>query len=221
MQTGGPSPAPVQRAPRSPARAGRADTQTACRLRATNSARRNRTRSVSRRHRLTSLTMNGMDAVIQIRNGAVKGFSIYADKSRGCAERLPLRASSDAFHSAPKIRKREVVPVNQGFLRFCESFAAARRRPNCTAAGRFPLVPANAGTQPGLPRAREMSERSPDCAARNPGLTARLAPDFVSLNLGYACLRPAEASLQMPWRPMTARHAPRRAGDQTLHFHKI
>jgi len=29
MQTGGPSPAPVQRAPRSPARAGRADTQTA------------------------------------------------------------------------------------------------------------------------------------------------------------------------------------------------
>jgi hypothetical protein len=29
MQTGGPSPAPVQRAPRSPARAGRADAQTA------------------------------------------------------------------------------------------------------------------------------------------------------------------------------------------------
>jgi hypothetical protein len=49
--------------------------------------------------------MNGMDAVIQIRNGAVKGFSIHADKSRGCAERLPLRASPDAFHSAPKIRK--------------------------------------------------------------------------------------------------------------------
>ena len=130
MQTGGPSPAPVQRAPRSPARAGRADTQTACRLRATNSARRNRTRSVSRRHRLTSLTMNGMDAVIQILNGAVKGFSIYADKSRGCAERLPLRASPDAFHSTLKIRKSEVVPVNQGFLLFCESFAAARRRPN-------------------------------------------------------------------------------------------
>ena len=86
MQTGGPSPAPVQRAPRSPARAGRADTQTACRLRATNSARRNRTRSVSRRHRLTSLTMDGMDAVIQILDGAVKCFSIYADKTRGCAE---------------------------------------------------------------------------------------------------------------------------------------
>ena len=133
MQTGGPSPAPVQRAPRSPPRAGRADTQTACRLRATNSARRNRTRSVSRRHRLTSLTMNGMDAVIQIRNGAVKGFSIYADKSRGCAERWPLRASPDAFHSTLKIRKREVVPVNQGFLRCTNLFAAARRRPNCTA----------------------------------------------------------------------------------------
>jgi hypothetical protein len=56
--------------------------------------------------------MNGMDAVIQIRNGAVKGFSIYADKSRGCAARLPLWASPDAFHSILKIRKSEVVPVN-------------------------------------------------------------------------------------------------------------
>jgi hypothetical protein len=69
-----------------------------------------------------------MDAVIQILNGAVKGFSIYADKSRGCAGRLPLRASPDAFHSALKIRKSEVVPVNQGFLCFCESFRG------CTAA---------------------------------------------------------------------------------------
>ena len=155
MQTGGPSPAPVQRAPRSPARAGRADTQTARRLRATNSARRNRTRSVSRRHRLTSLTMNGMDAVIQIRARAVKGFSIYADKSRGCAERLPLCASPDAFHSIPKIRKSEVVPVNKGFLCCANLCGAARLLPNCTAAGRFPLVPANAGTKSGFPRARE------------------------------------------------------------------
>jgi len=65
--------------------------------------------------------MSGMDAVIQIRNGAVKGFLIYADKSRGCAARLPLCASPDAFHSTVKIRKREVVPVNQGFLCCCES----------------------------------------------------------------------------------------------------
>jgi hypothetical protein len=187
MQTGGPSPAPVQRAPRSPARAGRADTQTARRLRATNSARRNRTRSVSRRHRLTSLTMNGMDAVIQIRARAVKGFSICADKTWGYAARFPLNASPDAFHSTLKIRKREVVPVNRGFLCCANLCAAARRRPNCTAARRFPLVPANAGTQSGFPRAREMSERSPDCATRNPGLTSRLAPDFVSLNPGYAC----------------------------------
>jgi hypothetical protein len=77
--------------------------------------------------------MNGMDAVIQIRNGAVNGFSIYADKSRACAERLPLRASPDAFHSALKIRKNEVVPVNQGFLCCANLCAAARRRPNCTA----------------------------------------------------------------------------------------
>jgi hypothetical protein len=60
--------------------------------------------------------MNGMDAVIEILNGAVKGFSFYADKSWGCAERLPLCASPDGFHSTLKIRKREVVPVNQGFL---------------------------------------------------------------------------------------------------------
>ena len=134
--------------------------------------------------------MSGMEAVIQIRNGAVKGFSIYADKSRGCAERLPLCACPEAFHSTPKIRKSEVVPVNQGFLCCANLCAAARRRANCTAAGRFPLVPANAGTQSGFPRAREMSERSPDYAARNPGLTARLASDFVSLNPGYACYRP-------------------------------
>jgi hypothetical protein len=71
-----------------------------------------------------------MDAVIQIRNGAVKGFSIYADKSRGCAERVPLCASPDAFHSALKIRKSEVVPVDQGFLCCANVFGAARRRPN-------------------------------------------------------------------------------------------
>jgi hypothetical protein len=77
--------------------------------------------------------MNGMDAVIQIRNRAVKGFSIYADKSWGCAARSPLRASADALHSTSKIPKREVVPVNQGFLCRANLFGAARRRPNCTA----------------------------------------------------------------------------------------
>ena len=54
-------------------------------------------------------------------HGAVKGFSIYADKSWGCAARFPLRASPDAFHSTLKIRKSEVVHVNQGLIRFCES----------------------------------------------------------------------------------------------------
>src|ERR1700692_3343340 len=38
-----------------------------------------------------------------------------------------------------------------------------------------------------IPACAGMSERIPDCATRNPGLTARLAPDFVSLNPGYAC----------------------------------
>ena len=127
MQTGGPSPAPVQRAPRSPARAGRADTQTACRLRATNSARRNRTRSVSRRHRLTSLTMNGMDPVIQIRAALSKAFRIM-QTNRGVARR---------DSRSPQARTRftpiqsEVVPVNQGFLCRCESLRG------CTAASEW------------------------------------------------------------------------------------
>src|SRR5258708_28980972 len=99
--------------------------------------------------------MNGMDAVIQIRNRAVKCFSIYADKSRGCAARFPLRASPDAFHSTLKIRKSEFVPVNQGFLCCAHLCGAARRRPNCTAARRVLLVRANAGTHSGFPRARE------------------------------------------------------------------
>jgi hypothetical protein len=101
--------------------------------------------------------MNGMDAVIQIRNGAVKGISIYADKSRGCAARFPLRACPDAFHSTLKIRKREVMPVNQGFLCCANLFAAARRRPNCTAS------------------AARIERR------RNPG-TAKLTPDFLLLD---------------------------------------
>jgi hypothetical protein len=77
--------------------------------------------------------MSGMDAVIQIRARAVKGFPNYADKSRGCAAQSRLRASPDAFHSTLKIRKSEVVPVNQGFLCHAKHFAAARRRSNCTA----------------------------------------------------------------------------------------
>jgi hypothetical protein len=90
--------------------------------------------------------MNGMDAVIQIRARAVKGFSIYADKSWGCAERLPLCASPDAFHSISKIRKTEVVPVNQGFLLLYESFAAARRRANSRRMGRAKRNPSCGAT---------------------------------------------------------------------------
>jgi hypothetical protein len=101
--------------------------------------------------------MNGMAAVIQIRARAVKGFSIYADKTRGCAERLPLRASPDAFHSILKIRKSEFVPVNQGLLCCANLFGAARRRPNCAAARKFPVGPANAGTQSGFLHARAAS----------------------------------------------------------------
>jgi hypothetical protein len=91
MQAGGPSPAPVQRAPRSPARAGRDDAQAACRLRATNSARRNRTRSVSRRHRLTSLTMNGMDALFKSTPALSKAFR-FMQTNRGLARHAWRRA---------------------------------------------------------------------------------------------------------------------------------
>ena len=155
MQTGGPSPAPVQRAPRSPARAGRADTQTACRLRATNSARRNRTRSVSRRHRLTSLTMNGMNAVNQIRAAPSKAFRFMQTK-RGLARRH-FRSSQARTRFTPfqRFAKAKLWLSIKAFYAFANLCAAARRRPNCTAAGRFPLVPASAGTQSGFPRVRE------------------------------------------------------------------
>ncbi len=137
MQTGGPSPAPVQRAPRSPARAGRDDAQAACRLRATNSAHRNRTRSVSRRHRLTSLTMSGMDAVNQIRSAPSKAFR-FMQTNRGVALSDGCRAQARTrFTPFSKIRKSEVVPVNQGFLCCCESLRGCAVRPNCTAARRM------------------------------------------------------------------------------------
>jgi hypothetical protein len=84
IQTGGPSPAPVQRAPRGPPPGGgRDDAQAACEQKVTNSARKNRTRSVSRRLRLTSLTMSGMARCYSNLLGGVKGIiscAISADK---------------------------------------------------------------------------------------------------------------------------------------------
>jgi hypothetical protein len=133
MQTGGPSPAPVQRAPRSPdtRRTGRCPN----RLKAKSDER-----CPQEPHPLRQ-SASPVDVPYDERDGrcypnphsAVKGFSIYADKSRGCAARLPLRASPDAFHSILKIRKSEVAPVNQGFLYHAQLFGAARRQPNCTA----------------------------------------------------------------------------------------
>jgi hypothetical protein len=98
--------------------------------------RRNRTRSVSRRHRLTSLTMSGMHAVNQIRSAPSKAFR-FMQTNRGVAP-SDFRSSQARTRFTPfsKIRKSEVVPVNQGFLCFCESLRAARRRANCTAAYR-------------------------------------------------------------------------------------
>ena len=186
MQTGGPSPAPVQRAPRSPARAGRADAQTACRLRATNSARRNRTRSVSRRHRLTSLTMSGMGPLFKSSAALSKAFRFMQTNRRVALSDGRCAQARTRFTPLQRFAKRKLCLSIKAFYAVANLCAAARQRPDCTAAGRFPLVPANAGTQCGFPRAREMSERSPDCAARKPGLTARPAPDFVSLNPGYA-----------------------------------
>jgi hypothetical protein len=56
-------------------RAGRDDAQTACEQKVTNSARKNRTRSVSPRLRLTSLTMSGMAVIRKIRQTPSRIFS--------------------------------------------------------------------------------------------------------------------------------------------------
>ena len=78
--------------------------------------------------------MSGMDAVIQIRARAVKGFSIYADKSRGCAARLPLRASPDPFHSSLRFAKAKLCLSIKAFYAVANLCAAARRRSDCTRA---------------------------------------------------------------------------------------
>jgi hypothetical protein len=108
--------------------------------------------------------------------------------NRGVARRdCRCAQARTRFTPLQRFAKEKLCLSIKAFCAVANLCAAARRRPDCTAARRFPLVPANAETQSGFPRARDMSERSPDCAARNPGMTARLAPDFVSLNPGYAC----------------------------------
>ena len=75
-------------------RAGRDDAQTACKLRVTNSAFRNRSRSVSLCHRPMSLTTSRMGACYSNRAGVVKDFiplPTCADKSGGSAHGLFTR----------------------------------------------------------------------------------------------------------------------------------
>ena len=108
-------------------RAGRDDAQNRLQTRATSSARRNRTRSVSRRHRLTSLTMSGMDGVIQIRAAMSKAFR-FMQTSRGLARSdsrsAPARTRFTPFKDSPK---GEFVSVIQGFRRFANFCGDARR----------------------------------------------------------------------------------------------
>jgi len=84
--------------------------------------RRNRTRSVSRRHRLTSLTKSGMKRHYSNRQCAVKSFSISSNKLRGCMERILVCARPDAFHSTLKIRKMRSCGCESRFSALCESF---------------------------------------------------------------------------------------------------
>src|SRR5579862_75917 len=72
--------------------------ETACKLKATNSAYRHRTRSVSRRHRLTSLTMSGMAVVIQNALTMSKAFRIVQRKRRVRHRVLRRVARGSPFH---------------------------------------------------------------------------------------------------------------------------
>jgi hypothetical protein len=146
MQTGGPSPAPVQRAPRSPTRAGRDDAQAACRPRATNSARSNRTRSVSRRHRLTSLTMSGMHAVNQIRDVPSKAFR-FMQTNRGVALSDGRCAQARTrFTPIQRFAKAKLCLSIKAFSAFANLCAAARRRPNSRRMGRAKRNPSCGAT---------------------------------------------------------------------------
>jgi hypothetical protein len=108
----------------------------------------------------------------------------------------------------------------KAFYAFANLCAAARRRPNGTAARRFPLVPANAGAQSGFPRAREMSERSPDCATRNPGLTAIACPGFRFTQSGLRLLIPANQRCQneTPYRRSRSSHRRRLTASPLSEF---
>ena len=63
MQTGGPSPTPVQRAPRSPTRAGRDDAQTACKSKSDELRPQEPHPLRQSASPVTSLTMSGMAAI--------------------------------------------------------------------------------------------------------------------------------------------------------------
>jgi hypothetical protein len=72
--------------------------------------------------------MSGMDAVNQIRTAPSKPFR-FMQTNRGVAPSDGRCAQARTrFTPFSKIRKSEVVPVNQGFLGFCESLRG------CTAA---------------------------------------------------------------------------------------
>jgi len=65
--------------------------------------------------------MSGMEAVNQIRNASSKAFR-FMQTNRGVAPSDCRSAQARTrFTPFSKIRKIEVVPVNQGFLCFCES----------------------------------------------------------------------------------------------------
>jgi hypothetical protein len=52
----------------------------------------------------------------------------------------------------------------------------------------FSLVPANAGTRSGFPRAREMSERSLDCTTKS-GIDGEACPGFRFTQSGLRLLK--------------------------------
>jgi hypothetical protein len=121
--------------------------------------------------------MNGMDAVNQIRSAPSKAFR-FMQTNRGVALSDGRCAQARTrFTAIQRFAKAKLCPSTKAFY----AFANLSR---LHVGVRIAQQPVDFRSSP---RTREMSERSPDCATRNPGLTARLAPDFVSLNPGYAC----------------------------------
>jgi len=117
------------------------------------------------------------------------------------------------FTPLQRFAKEKLCLSIKAFYAFANLCGAVRRRANCTAAPWASARPRERGDPIWIPACAEISERSSDCATRNPGLTARLSPAFVH------SIRVAPASNGwIPITPVGGRHRRDREETGRIHF---